>query len=81
MLCRTVAGKLRNAYDQVAHQLQQYDTVVSHQRAHVGITGEEFHTMAPKDWLEDACIKKKNKKHVHRPVAGVQLVLLQMQYW
>ena len=56
MRCRTVAGKLRNAYDQVAHQLRQYDTVVSHERAHVGITGEEFHTMAPKEWLGDACI-------------------------
>lgn len=56
MRYRTVAGKLRSAYDQLAHQLRQYETIVSHERAHVGISGEEFHSMAPKEWLGDACI-------------------------
>lgn len=56
MCCRVICGRLCAAYEQLVMKLRQYDTVVSHDRAHVGITGEEFHTMAPRAWLGDACI-------------------------
>lgn len=55
-VCRVVAGSLLSAYEQLVYKIRQYDTVISHDRAHVGISGEEFHTMAPKNWLGDACI-------------------------
>lgn len=54
--CRHVDGSLLDSYEQLAMRIRHYETVVSHARAHVGISGEEFHTMAPKEWLGDACI-------------------------
>jgi Ulp1 family protease len=56
MCCRVVTGNLLTAYEKLVHDIRQYDTVVTHERAHVCISGEEFHTMAPKEWLGDACI-------------------------
>jgi hypothetical protein len=57
MCCRSEDCDADVAYMSVVHENWDFEgTLVYHARVHVGITGIEFHTMAPARWVSDAVI-------------------------